>query len=177
MTYRLRHRCIFDSCVNRLMLRVLALVFLGPLGIATPQDGPLYVYPAQGQDHAQQDKNRYECHNWAVSQTGFDPTKPQATAPDAGSSADYRPSQPHVARGAARGATLGAIGGAITGDTGKGAAAGAAMGGAAGAFRRRDERRQQVAARPAGNSTTANGRPAYDRALAACLKGRGYSVL
>src|SRR5262245_48154362 len=35
----------------------------------------LYVYPSQGQSQDQQNRDRYECHNWAVSQTGFDPTR------------------------------------------------------------------------------------------------------
>ena len=47
---------------------------------ATPafaQDSGMFIYPAKGQDQAQQDKDRYECHSWAVQQTGFDPSKPQ----------------------------------------------------------------------------------------------------
>jgi hypothetical protein len=34
----------------------------------------LYVYPRQGQSAEQQASNEYECHRWAVAQTGFDPT-------------------------------------------------------------------------------------------------------
>jgi hypothetical protein len=33
-----------------------------------------YVYPARAQSSAQQATDEYECHAWAVSQTGFDPT-------------------------------------------------------------------------------------------------------
>ncbi len=36
----------------------------------------LYIYPKRGQSEAQQAKDRYECHRWAASQTGFDPTQP-----------------------------------------------------------------------------------------------------
>lgn len=36
----------------------------------------LFVYPKQGQGEEQQALDRYECHNWARSQTGFDPTQP-----------------------------------------------------------------------------------------------------
>jgi hypothetical protein len=36
----------------------------------------LFIYPKLGQSEAQQAKDRYECHSWAVSQTGFDPTQP-----------------------------------------------------------------------------------------------------
>jgi hypothetical protein len=33
-----------------------------------------FVYPKKGQTAEQQAKDRYECHRWAVEQTGFDPT-------------------------------------------------------------------------------------------------------
>src|SRR5579863_2329368 len=69
----------------------------------------MFIYPAKGQNQEQQDKDRYECHSWAVQQTGFDPSRPQAAAP--GSSQQYQPSQPHVLKGATRGAALGAVGG------------------------------------------------------------------
>ncbi len=36
----------------------------------------LFIYPAQGQSEQQQATDRYECHSWAKSQTGFDPTAP-----------------------------------------------------------------------------------------------------
>ena len=144
---------------------------------AAAQNGDLYIYPAKGQTQAQQDKDRYECHTWAVKQTGFDPSRPPSAAAAAEAPAPYQPSQPHVARGAARGAALGAVGGAITGSAGKGAAAGAAMGGVAGGFRRVDERRRQAAQQQANVQATANsGRNAYNRAMAACLQGRGYTV-
>jgi hypothetical protein len=41
---------------------------------ATPQD--LFIYPKNGQSEEQQSKDRYECHSWAASQSGFDPTQP-----------------------------------------------------------------------------------------------------
>ena len=31
------------------------------------------AYPARGQSPEQQGRDRYECHNWAVGQSGFDP--------------------------------------------------------------------------------------------------------
>src|SRR5258706_13503209 len=34
------------------------------------------AYPAQGQSEQQPDRDRYECHIWAVKQTGFDPSVP-----------------------------------------------------------------------------------------------------
>ena len=36
----------------------------------------LYVYPKRGQSKQQTQNDRYQCHEWAVGQTGFDPTNP-----------------------------------------------------------------------------------------------------
>jgi YMGG-like Gly-zipper len=147
------------------------------LSVAAAAQSQLYVYPLKQQSSEQQDRDRYECHRWAVQQTGFDPSKAYPTNPNSLDPQPYRPSQPHVVKGAARGAALGAVGGAITGNAGKGAAAGAAMGGLAGGFRRRDERRQQAAQQQANaSSAAASQHTNYTRAMAACLEGRGYSV-
>lgn len=35
----------------------------------------LIVYPKNGQSEDQQGKDKFECHRWAVGQTGFDPTQ------------------------------------------------------------------------------------------------------
>lgn len=35
----------------------------------------LFIYPKSGQSEQQQATDRYECHRWAVGQTGFDPTQ------------------------------------------------------------------------------------------------------
>src|ERR1700760_3646080 len=39
-----------------------------------PPPAPVYVYPAQGQSSEQTDRDKYECHMWAVQQTGVDPS-------------------------------------------------------------------------------------------------------
>jgi hypothetical protein len=144
---------------------------------AFAQGSDIYIYPAKGQNQAQQDKDRYECHSWAVQQTGFDPSRPQTSSANSDASQPYKPSQPHVLKGAARGAALGVVGGAITGNAGKGAGAGAAMGGVAGGFRRLDERRDQANQQTVNaNTAVSNQRTAYNRAMAACLQGRGYTV-
>ncbi len=36
----------------------------------------LFAYPKQGQSEEQTDRDRYECHLWAVQQSGFDPSEP-----------------------------------------------------------------------------------------------------
>ncbi len=156
--------------------------------VALAQNGGMYVYPAKGQSQAQQERDRYECHSWAVRQTGIDPSQASASAmPPPPVSTSYQPSRRHVLRGAGGGAALGAIGGAIAGDAGKGAAAGAAMGGLVGGVRRRRERvqhydqqqamQQQYAQQHAAHQANLqNQQMTYNRALAACLQGRGYTV-
>lgn len=43
---------------------------------AAPQQGAmsLFVYPKNGQSEQQTANDRYQCHEWAVGQTGYDPT-------------------------------------------------------------------------------------------------------
>jgi hypothetical protein len=45
-----------------------------PSGGSAPQTAQLFIYPRQGQSAEQEAKDRSECHSWAVSQTGVDPT-------------------------------------------------------------------------------------------------------
>jgi hypothetical protein len=56
-----------------------------PAGADAPSDPPdspqgsvdtLIIYPKNGQSKDQQAADQFECHNWAKSQTGFDPTQP-----------------------------------------------------------------------------------------------------
>lgn len=131
----------------------------------------LYIYPNKGQSQEQQSRDRSECHLWAVQQTGYDPSKTQATQAPPPS-----PSGGGAVKGAAGGAALGAIGGAIAGDAGKGAAIGAATGGVFGGMRQRQHTRQhqQAQAQQAAQQSAAAGN--YQRALSACLSGRGYTV-
>jgi hypothetical protein len=43
----------------------------------------IFVYPRKGQSEELQAKDRYECHRWGVSQTGYDPTQPTSGMPGA----------------------------------------------------------------------------------------------
>jgi YMGG-like Gly-zipper len=160
----------------------LAWLALGALGLALPglAAAQAFVYPQRGQSQQQQDADRGQCHVWATQQTGFDPARARAgTAPPppppqqvVGSGA--------MARGAAGGAAIGAVGGAIGGDAGKGAAIGAASGALIGGMRRsrqiqaEQEAYQSQAAQQ--QSSLAQGQANYDRAFAACMTGRGYTV-
>lgn len=56
----------------------------------------LFIYPKNGQSEEQQSKDRYECHSWASSQSGFDPTQPMGGVDDSQASAkraDYQRAQ------------------------------------------------------------------------------------
>jgi hypothetical protein len=44
-------------------------------------DDRIFIYPGKGQNQVQQDKDRYECHKWAVEQTDYDPTQPPDEIP------------------------------------------------------------------------------------------------
>ena len=49
---------------------------IGFLALGLQASAEPMIYPAKGQSQTQQDKDRYECHTWAVKQTGFDPSNP-----------------------------------------------------------------------------------------------------
>ncbi|MBB5425889.1 hypothetical protein QF000_002575 [Paraburkholderia atlantica] len=136
-------------------------------GIA--QSRPI-AYPARGQSPQQQQQDEGACYGWAKSNTGIDPTQ-VANAPPP-------PSGPAVGggervQGAARGAAGGAIIGAIAGDAGKGAAIGAATGTMVGGSRARQNRR---AAAANSQAQTQGAMDTFNRAFAACMSGRGYTV-
>lgn len=128
----------------------------------------LQVTPLRGQSAQLARRDRYECHNWAVEQTGFVPQ-----AAPVRESRDERDRRAERADRALRGAALGgAIGGLVRATQDKnpanGTLAGAAVGAAIGA-----------ATTPAAVRSTAveDERDGdYLRALSACLEGRGYSV-
>jgi len=151
---------------------VVALMTVPPVFAQDP-----FIYPDKGQSSEQQEKDKFECYNWAKGQTGFDPMQvPTATTapPQQGGQ------ESGAVRGAAGGALVGVTAGAIAGDAGKGAAIGAASGALIGGMRRRDQQRQQQQAEQQwANEQTANyanQRNNYNRAYGACLQGRGYTV-
>ena len=158
--------------IIRRAVRVMLGVALVGLVAAPAVAQQMYIYPTQNQSPDQQNRDRYECHTWAVQQTGVDPTNPQMVAAPSQQEAQ----QGGLLRGAARGATVGVIGGAIAGDAGKGAAIGAATGALIGGMRRRDQQRRQEQQRRNYEQQQAQEISAYNRAQAACLSGRGYTV-
>lgn len=144
---------------------------------AMPASAQQYVYPAEGQSQQQQNADQGECHVWAVQNSGFDPANPNVYT---GPAPQYQYPTTGALRGAARGAAGGAIGGAIAGNAGKGAAIGAATGAFIGGIRRREQMRRNAASQQQyqqqQQAALSQGRSNYNRAVAACMQGRGYTV-
>ena len=151
----------------------LAVLVIAPAAMAQQQ----YVYPQKGQSADQQKKDEYECHSWAVKQTGFDPTA-AAQAPPPQAAQQPAGAQPGSgARGAARGAVAGAAIGSLDGEAGKGAGVGAAAGAVAGRGQsRKQSQQQQAQAQQQATAQKSTKQQDYLRARGACLEGKGYSV-
>jgi hypothetical protein len=58
-----------------------------------PVGTDLIAYPKNGQSTEQQAKDKYECHHWATTQSGFDPTQGATAAATSGKRADYMRAQ------------------------------------------------------------------------------------
>src|SRR4030042_2747371 len=77
-------------------------VYFQPAPSVTPSSTErIFVYPRLGQSEELQAKDRYECHSWALSQTGYDPSQPSA-----GDMPEAQRSQMHADYQRARGAWL-----------------------------------------------------------------------
>lgn len=148
------------------------------VAVRAPPPQRIFVYPANGQSPEQTDRDRYECHVWAVQQTGVDPSR-----------ADANPYERVIVQPAnppGTGTVAGAIGGAIIGSIIAGprnAGAGLVLGGATGAIvgSASDANAQAQASQTQAqlNQSAAAGRAradSYRRAIGACLQGRGYTV-
>jgi outer membrane lipoprotein SlyB len=142
----------------------------------------VYFYPKAGQTTEQQSRDHYECYNWAMKQTGFDPSM-SSIPPERRVKVVPMPPPGHdtavlAITGAVLGALIGgprhAAGGALIG-AGTGAVAGAA------ADVSRQQYAQQLQEAYANRDQALD--PRYEgkagdfrRAMSACLEGRGYSV-
>jgi hypothetical protein len=142
----------------------------------------VYAYPQQGQTPEQTDRDRYDCHEWAVKQSNFDPSAPGVPPHDQVRVASGPPPGTNTAIGAVAGAILGAV---IAGprDSGFGAVAGGITGaaiGSTGDAANAEAQRQQIQAVRAQDARQAaildQKASNYRRAISACLEGRGYSV-
>jgi len=145
-----------------------------------------FYYPPAGRTDAQQRQDRFECHEWAVAQSKFDPVEFAArvvpvSSPAATHEADAsRQAGRSVIGGAATGALIGE---AVDNDAGKGAI----TGGAAGLLRGRMAEQKAAAERAAAQARQQQQQALaaqdvrgkqqdYARARSACFKARGYTV-
>jgi len=142
----------------------------------------VYFYPKAGQTAEQQSRDHYECYNWAVKMTGFDPGQSAIPRNQRVSVVPMPPPGYDTATMAIAGAVLGALiggprhaaGGALIGATG------GAFAGAASDVARQESARQMEEAYNAQNrvrDAQLVGQAArFRRAMSACMEGRGYTV-
>jgi hypothetical protein len=153
------------------MLKFIRIVIGGTalsLGAAAIAQQPI-IYPAKGQSPEQQSKDEGECYVWAKQSTGIDPVALAGTPVQT----QQKSSGKTVVGGAAAGAAGGAAIGAIAGNAGKGAAIGAVVGTMGGAHRANANKASANQQAQSGRQEQLN---TFNRAQAACLGGRGYTV-
>ena len=175
-----------------LLLLILALAACYPATYReVPSAGPsprapitqVYFYPKEGQTTEQQSRDHYECYNWAMQQTGFDPSQ-SSIPPERRVKVVPMPPPGHdTAVLAITGAVLGAL---IAGPrhAGAGALIGAGSGAVVGAASdvSRQQHAQQMEEAYVNRDQALDARYEegkardFRRAMSACLEGRGYSV-
>ena len=156
----------------------------------------MFAFPKNGQSADQQLKDESECYGMAKQRTGINAQTPP---PQGLSEEEKKAAQQQAAdnakevkgtraRGAARGAAGGAAIGAIAGSAGKGAAAGAVAGTMRGGMAQRSanaQAKQQAAAQTEAAQKKVEqemlrqhqeGMDTFQRAFAACMDARNYSV-
>jgi hypothetical protein len=147
-----------------------------------PPSTDVYAYPLQGQTPEQTDRDRFDCHDWAVKQTNFDPSAPGTPPHDQVRVVSGPPPGTNTAIGAVAGAILGAV---IAGPRNAGAGlvvggiTGAAVGSTGDAANASQAQAQAQSARAQDARQTAaieEKASNYRRAVSACLDARGYSV-
>jgi hypothetical protein len=124
----------------------------------------LQVVPTRGQSPDQARRDRYECHNWAVEQTGSAPVR---VNPAAEAAVERERDIERVLTGAGIGSTVGAIVGGYEGDPMASIVGGGVLGAAVAAITGRGKRKETPD--PAADE--------YLRALSACLEARGYEIV
>lgn len=147
----------------KLVLSILATALATSVAAQQP-----IAYPAKGQSQAQQNKDGGECQVWAKNQTGVDPV---AIAQQSANQPPPAQAKGERVKGAIAGA---AVGGIVNG--GDGAATGAVVGTMAGGARQRQNQRAQANQQQAQQQQTQSQMATYNRAYAACMEGRGYTL-
>lgn len=142
----------------------------------------VYFYPKQNQTKEQQSRDHYECYNWAIQQTGFDPSQSSIPSERRVKVVPMPPPGHDTVALAIAGAVLGAlIGGPYHSGQGAliGAGSGALIGAASDATRQQyaEQMEEAYVRRDQALDTRHDGKARdFRRAMSACLEGRGYSV-
>lgn len=142
----------------------------------------VYFYPKTNKTQEQQNRDRYECYNWSVEQTNFDPGSPSVPPQNRVIVRPIPPPGTDTAVGALTGAAVGALA-AGPRHAGGGLLIGAAIGAMFGAvsdvarqeqaknvedaYNKKDQMRDAQLERKATD---------FRRAMSACLESRGYSA-
>ena len=137
-----------------------------------PAWAEVFAYPKLGQSQEQFQFDQYQCHQWATTQSGVDPSKapPPPTGPGG------PPPAAGVAASATGGAIVGTMIGAVSGNAGKGAAIGTAVGASTGMMRAGARGAAKADAKKQADAQAQAARASYDKAYAVCMEGRGYQV-
>lgn len=142
----------------------------------------VYFYPKENQSTERQSRDHYECYNWAVKQSGFDPGRAPMEPEQRVRVVPMPPPGHDTAAYAIAGAVLGALfaGHRHVGEGALFGAAGGAMVGAVSDASRQEHARQVEESyneRDRGKNAKVEAKALeFRRAMSACLEGRGYSV-
>lgn len=143
------------------------------------------AYPRNGQSDYQQRRDRYECYNWAVAQSGFDPGRLNTRQVPAPPPVHVEPNPPAGTDTVALGVTGALIGATVANPRNAGGGAivglllGSLFGAASDSARAASAQRIEEAANmryDARQHQLYERADRYRRAMAACLEGRGYTV-
>ena len=151
-------------------------LFIVSIALSSFLFSDMIIYPAKGQSQDQQAKDVKECASWAQNQSGFDPANPPKVQQVAVQEQTHK-ADGTVLKGAAAGAIVGA---AANGDVGGAALTGAGLGLAKRLVNRRRAERsaeERAQAQMASQQQNINAlKDKYNRAKAACLEAKGYTI-
>lgn len=141
--------------------------------------GQRVVYPSQGQNVDQQQRDQLECYWWSSDNMGgWDPFVAHGQLVEQGhiSEQEAQAAQGGAIRGAAVGTLGGLAIGAIAGNAGTGAAIGAVSGGLVGGMRSRRRQQEAQSQAQAAIDQFNTQFQQWDRNWTACMQGRGYTI-
>jgi hypothetical protein len=142
-----------------------AVAFAAGGAFAATDLASVQAVPARGQSPDQARRDRYECHNWAVEQTG---SAPRRVDPAEEAAVEREKDIGRVLTGAGIGSTVGAfVGAGHDDDPLASIVAGGVIGAAVAAITGRGKKKEEFD--PEAEE--------YLRALTACLEARGYEVV